>query len=225
MCNFCVDHVDSVDYKAVNRLRRYVTDRARIDSSKKTGTCAKHQRMVRRAIVKARFMALLPYSPDHVRVTNMLAPRTPAEAVAAESDETTAAASVTDETPQGESVELAEAAAATGEAVPAPEQSTTPARDSTQVDGVSAAAEVEQAKAPEDAPPAESAAEVSPQVDGVSAAVEVEQAKAPENAAAAESTVDVSPQAEASSASMASAAGVVQPEDKSETDNTEVAKV
>ena len=84
VCNFCVDHVDSVDYKAANRLRRYVSDRARIDSSKKTGTCAKHQRMVRRAIVKARFMALLPFSPDHTRVTNMLAPRTPGEAAASE---------------------------------------------------------------------------------------------------------------------------------------------
>ena len=105
MCNFCVDHVDSVDYKAVNRLRRYVTDRARIDSSKKTGTCAKHQRMVRRAIVKARFMSLLPYSPDHTRVTNMLAPRTPAEASKSEAGETsTDATGVTVGPPEGESV-------------------------------------------------------------------------------------------------------------------------
>ena len=105
MCNFCVDHVDSVDYKAVNRLRRYVTDRARIDSSKKTGTCAKHQRMVRRAIVKARFMSLLPYSPDHTRVTNMLAPRIPAEASKSEASETsTDATGVTVGPPEGESV-------------------------------------------------------------------------------------------------------------------------
>ncbi len=96
VCNFCVDRVNSVDYKAVNRLRRYISDRARIDSSKKTGTCAKHQRMVRRAIAKARFMALLPYAPDHTRVTNMLAPRTPAESSVTDeaeaSEESTAAA-------------------------------------------------------------------------------------------------------------------------------------
>ncbi len=77
MCHFCVDHIDSIDYKAVNRLRRYVSDRARIDSGKKSGACAKHQRVVRRAILRARFMALLPYAPDHTRVTNNLAPRTP----------------------------------------------------------------------------------------------------------------------------------------------------
>ncbi len=75
VCFFCVDHVDTIDYKSVNRLRRYISDRARIDSAKKCGNCAKHQRVVRRAILRARFMALLPYAPDHVRVTNNLAPR------------------------------------------------------------------------------------------------------------------------------------------------------
>ena len=119
MCNFCVDHVDSVDYKAVNRLRRYVSDRARIDSSKKTGTCAKHQRMVRRAIVKARFMALLPYSPDHTRVTNMLAPRTPAEAAERESGE--ASTDATDGTPGGESAAQTAPAPAVGAVVQAAE--------------------------------------------------------------------------------------------------------
>ena len=124
VCNFCVDKVDSVDYKAVNRLRRYISDRARIDSSKKTGTCAKHQRMVRRAIAKARFMALLPYSPDHTRVTNMLAPRTPAEA--SETDSEGPAAEVTDGPSEGEAAAESGGAAAAVESAEQPTNTAEP---------------------------------------------------------------------------------------------------
>ncbi len=131
VCNFCVDRVNSVDYKAVNRLRRYISDRARIDSSKKTGTCAKHQRMVRRAIAKARFMALLPYAPDHTRVTNMLAPRTPAESSVSDEaeagEESTAAAEATAEANAADAVEQPAVAQESGavESAPAEQAATT----------------------------------------------------------------------------------------------------
>lgn len=68
-CTFCVEKINTVDYKSVNRLRKYMSDRARIESGKKTGTCARHQRMVRAAIKRARLMALLPLAPNHLRVT------------------------------------------------------------------------------------------------------------------------------------------------------------
>jgi len=69
VCTFCVDKVESIDYKSVNRIRRYMSDRARIESGKRTGTCARHQRMLRLAIKRARFMAMLPLAPNHLRVT------------------------------------------------------------------------------------------------------------------------------------------------------------
>ena len=60
-CRFCSEHVDQVDYKDLERIGRYVTDRGKILPSRLTGTCAKHQRVLTRAIKRARFMALLPY--------------------------------------------------------------------------------------------------------------------------------------------------------------------
>lgn len=60
-CRFCSEKVDVIDYKDVERIGRYVTDRGKIIPSRLTGTCAKHQRALTRAIKRARFMALLPY--------------------------------------------------------------------------------------------------------------------------------------------------------------------
>ncbi len=60
-CRFCADKVEQIDYKDLDRLGRYVTDRGKIIPSRLTGTCAKHQRVLTRAIKRARFMALLPY--------------------------------------------------------------------------------------------------------------------------------------------------------------------
>lgn len=68
VCQFCVDKV-SIDYKDVALLRHYVAERGRILSRRKTGTCAKHQRMLARAIKRARHIALLPYVGEHVRLT------------------------------------------------------------------------------------------------------------------------------------------------------------
>jgi small subunit ribosomal protein S18 len=56
-----VHKVKSVDYKDVDQLRRFVTDRGKILPRRMTGTCAKHQRMLSDAIKKARMIALLPF--------------------------------------------------------------------------------------------------------------------------------------------------------------------
>ena len=60
-CRFCSEKVDQIDYKDLDRIGRYVTDRGKIIPSRLTGTCAKHQRVLTRAIKRARFVALLPY--------------------------------------------------------------------------------------------------------------------------------------------------------------------
>ena len=60
-CRFCVDKVEHIDYKDLERIGRCVTDRGKILPSRLTGTCAKHQRVLTQAIKRARFMALLPY--------------------------------------------------------------------------------------------------------------------------------------------------------------------
>jgi small subunit ribosomal protein S18 len=60
-CWFCVNGVDAVDYKDTNRLRRYMSSYGKIVPRRRSGVCAKSQRMLAQAIKRARFMALLPY--------------------------------------------------------------------------------------------------------------------------------------------------------------------
>ena len=67
VCAFCVDKIDVIDYKDPVKLRRYVSDRGKIEPRRKTGTCARHQRRLTIAIKRARHLALLPYTADHVR--------------------------------------------------------------------------------------------------------------------------------------------------------------
>ncbi len=67
-CVMCVDKMSFIDYKDFNFLRRFVSDRGRIDTRRKTGTCAKHQRALAQAIKRARHLALLPYTAEHVRM-------------------------------------------------------------------------------------------------------------------------------------------------------------
>ena len=71
ICIFCVEHATSIDYKDSAKLRRYLSDRARIDARRKTGTCAKHQRWLAQALKRARHLALLPYTPEHMRVSGI----------------------------------------------------------------------------------------------------------------------------------------------------------
>ncbi len=61
VCIFCVDKVDDIDYKDINKLRKFVTESGKIAPRRSTGTCAKHQRALATAIKRARQMALLPY--------------------------------------------------------------------------------------------------------------------------------------------------------------------
>ena len=61
VCSFCVDRVEHIDYKDVVKLRKYISDRAKIIPRRVTGTCAKHQRELTIAIKRARHLALLPF--------------------------------------------------------------------------------------------------------------------------------------------------------------------
>ena len=64
VCSFCQDKVDYIDYKDVAKLRRYVSERAKILPRRATGTCAAHQRKLTIAIKRARQVALMPYVND-----------------------------------------------------------------------------------------------------------------------------------------------------------------
>lgn len=64
VCAFCADKVDYIDYKDVAKLRRYVTERAKILPRRISGCCAKHQRQLTVAIKRARYIALMPYTSD-----------------------------------------------------------------------------------------------------------------------------------------------------------------
>ena len=64
VCNFCVEKVQHIDYKDVQRLRRFISERAKILPRRVTGTCARHQRDLTVAIKRARQVALLPFVSD-----------------------------------------------------------------------------------------------------------------------------------------------------------------
>ncbi|HZK00388.1 MAG TPA: 30S ribosomal protein S18 [Tissierellaceae bacterium] len=64
ICSFCADKVDHIDYKDINKLKKYVTDRGKILPRRISGNCSKHQREVTIAIKRARQVALLPYSAE-----------------------------------------------------------------------------------------------------------------------------------------------------------------
>ncbi len=64
VCAFCVEKVDVIDYKDAAKLRRFMSDRAKILPRRVTGTCAYHQRELTTAIKRARHIALLPYTAD-----------------------------------------------------------------------------------------------------------------------------------------------------------------
>ena len=64
VCDFCADKVETIDNKDVARLRRYLSERAKIVPRRVTGTCARHQRELTVAIKRARHIALLPYVAD-----------------------------------------------------------------------------------------------------------------------------------------------------------------
>ena len=64
VCAFCVDKIEYIDYKDVNRLRRFVNERGKIMPRRMSGNCAKHQRQLSEAIKRARAIALLPFTVE-----------------------------------------------------------------------------------------------------------------------------------------------------------------
>ena len=72
VCQFCVDKLKEVDYKDLGRLRRFLSERGKIEPRRKTGTCAGHQRSLNVALKRARQLALLPFTAEHIRVTGVL---------------------------------------------------------------------------------------------------------------------------------------------------------
>ncbi len=61
VCFFCTENRDHIDYKDVDLLQRFVSDRGKIRPRRQTGTCAKHQRRLAAAVKRARHIALLPF--------------------------------------------------------------------------------------------------------------------------------------------------------------------
>jgi small subunit ribosomal protein S18 len=70
VCAFCVDKIDTVDYKDAGKLRRFISERGKIEPRRKTGTCARHQRRLTVAIKRARHLALLPYTAGQAVVSH-----------------------------------------------------------------------------------------------------------------------------------------------------------
>ena len=66
-CYFCTTRGATIDYKDVGTLRQHITNRGKIKPRRKTGTCARHQRRLATAIKRARHIALMPYTAEHVR--------------------------------------------------------------------------------------------------------------------------------------------------------------
>ena len=64
VCAFCQDKMDAIDYKDVNRLKKFVTEGGKIIPRRMSGTCAAHQRLLATAIKRARIAALLPFKGE-----------------------------------------------------------------------------------------------------------------------------------------------------------------
>lgn len=66
-CQFCTDKDVKIEYKEAEQLKRFITEDGKIRPRRQTGTCAKHQRELARAIKRARHLALLQYSGEALR--------------------------------------------------------------------------------------------------------------------------------------------------------------
>jgi small subunit ribosomal protein S18 len=64
ICSFCVDKIESVDYKQYEKLKRFITERGKVLPRRISGNCARHQRQLTRAIKRSRIMALLPFTSE-----------------------------------------------------------------------------------------------------------------------------------------------------------------
>lgn len=63
-CVFCAEKLNEIDYKDVSKLKRFLSEKGKIIPRRVTGNCAKHQRVLARAIKRAREIALIPYTSD-----------------------------------------------------------------------------------------------------------------------------------------------------------------
>jgi small subunit ribosomal protein S18 len=139
VCAFCVDKIKEVDYKDLGRLRRFLSERGKIEPRRKTGTCAAHQRSLNVALKRARGLAMLPFTAEHIRITGVPVrepgagpfrggrgprpgepPEGAEEAPAAEAPAADAAATVSAETPAANGEVPAETPAPAEAAAPAP---------------------------------------------------------------------------------------------------------
>ncbi len=62
VCKFCIEKAEDIDYKDIQKLSKFITERGKIVPSRISGNCAKHQRQLARAIKKARVAAFLPFT-------------------------------------------------------------------------------------------------------------------------------------------------------------------
>lgn len=67
ICRFCEENVEYIDYKDDKRLQRFTTEQGKIIPRRTSGTCAKHQRELIRAIKRARHLAIIPYIAEMTR--------------------------------------------------------------------------------------------------------------------------------------------------------------
>ena len=64
VCAFCAEKNETIDYKNVSKLRKYMTEKGKIIPRRTTGVCAKHQRLLTKAIKRARIVDLLPFKGE-----------------------------------------------------------------------------------------------------------------------------------------------------------------
>lgn len=64
VCKFCADKIEYIDYKDLKLLQQFIPERAKILPRRISGTCARHQRILQRAIKRARHVALIPFTTD-----------------------------------------------------------------------------------------------------------------------------------------------------------------
>ena len=67
VCLFCTDHEAIIDYKEPDQLRRFINEAGKIRPRRQTGTCAKHQRELGRAIKRSRHLALMQFTGEDLR--------------------------------------------------------------------------------------------------------------------------------------------------------------
>ncbi len=60
-CYFCEEKIEHIDYKDIDTLKEFLTERGKIRSRRQTSTCAQHQRRLSQAVKRARHLALLPF--------------------------------------------------------------------------------------------------------------------------------------------------------------------